>query len=77
MASNRLKKSILGVLALCTALLMTAGLGHAAKGKPAPDAFTDADLQRELMSYSDRYAAVLAQAVDDVERLSPSPRRAG
>jgi hypothetical protein len=34
---------------------------------------TSAELQLELMSYADRYAATVAQAVDDVERMDVAP----
>jgi hypothetical protein len=56
------------------ALWMISGAVHAAK-KQTPDvaAFTNIDLQLELMSYADRYAAEVAQAADDVERLGPPP----
>jgi hypothetical protein len=53
---------------------MTSVVGHTAK-KPKPDEYvvTEAELQLELMSYADRYAAVAAQVIDDVERLAPPP----
>jgi hypothetical protein len=48
--------------------------------KPKPNAYvmTAAELQLELMSYADRYAAVVTQAIDDVERMDipPEVRRA-
>jgi hypothetical protein len=61
-------------LALVVAISMASAAGYAAKKKTVdPNIFTEADLQLELMSYGDRYAAVLAQALDDVERLEPPP----
>ena len=60
-------------------ILVVAGAGHAGK-KQTPDAYvvTGAELQLDLMSYGDRYAAVAAQVLDDVERLAvpPETRRA-
>ena len=61
-------------LALSAAILTSFGVGHAAKGKTSDEhVYTDVDLQLELMNYADRYAAVTAQAGDDVERLGPPP----
>jgi hypothetical protein len=77
MACNRINRSL--CLVLCAAIILMSTAGHAAKKKKTdPDVFTEADLQLELMSYGDRYAAVLAQAIDDVERLdfTPEVRRA-
>lgn len=74
MARNGLDRSIFFALVLGAALWMISGVVHAAKRQTADEAaFTDVDLQLELMSYADRYAAVLAQAIDDVERLGPPP----
>jgi len=71
-ARKRINRSL--SLALGAAILMVCGVGHAAK-KPKPDVYvlTEAELQLELMSYADRYAAVVAQIIDDVERLGPPP----
>jgi len=53
---------------------MVSGVGHAAKKQKSDEyVLTEAELQLELMSYADRYAAVAAQAIDDVERLGPPP----
>jgi len=72
MVRKRINRSL--SLALGAAILMVCGVGHAAK-KPKPDVYvlTEAELQLELMSYADRYAAVVAQIIDDVERLGPPP----
>jgi hypothetical protein len=72
MPRNRVDRSI--SLALGAAILLAAGVGHAAK-KQKQDEYvvTEAELQLELMSYADRYAAVVAQVIDDVERLGPPP----
>jgi len=74
MARTRISRSLSLGLALGAAILMVSGVGHAAK-KQKPDEYvvTEAELQLELMSYADRYAAVVAQVIDDVERLGPPP----
>jgi hypothetical protein len=61
-------------LAFGAAIVMVTGAGHAAK-KPKPDAYvvTEAELQLDLMSYADRYAAVVVQAFEDAERMGPPP----
>jgi hypothetical protein len=41
--------------------------------KESEYAVTEAELQADLMSYADRYAAISAQAVDDVNQLEPAP----
>lgn len=74
MPRNKTNRSLPLGLAFGVAILMVSGDGHTAK-KPKPDEYvvTAAELQLELMSYADRYAAVAAQAIDDVERLGPPP----
>ena len=61
MARKRINRSLSLGLALGAAILMVSGLGHAGK-KQKPDEYvvTEAELQLELMSYADRYAAVVA-----------------
>ena len=61
-------------MAFCAAILMVSGTGNAAK-KEKPDEYfvTEAELQLELMSFADRYAAVAVQALDDSERMGSSP----
>jgi hypothetical protein len=74
MPRKRIDRSLSIALTLGVAILMVSGIGHAAK-KQKQDEYvvTEAELQLELMSYADRYAAVLAQVIDDVERLGPPP----
>ncbi len=68
------------ILLICIAVLVTvSGTGDAAKKKVSQQyVLTAAELQLELMSYADRYAATVVQAAEDVERLefSPEMRRA-
>jgi hypothetical protein len=72
MARKRIDRSI--SLALGVVILMVSGAGHAAKQKKTDEyVVTEAELQLELMSYADRYAAVVAQVIDDVERMGPPP----
>lgn len=60
------------VLPVVVALSMQPGTSWAAKKqRQAETVITEAELQLELMSYADRYAASVAQAIDDVERLDP------
>ena len=72
MQRKRLNRSL--SLAVGAAIVLTSAVGQTAK-KKIPDTYvvTEAELQLELMSYADRYAAVVAQVVDDVERLGPPP----
>ena len=65
---------ILLALALGVAILMVSGVGHAGKKqKDEVYVMTAAELQLELMSYGDRYASIVAQALDDSERMGSSP----
>ena len=65
---------ILLALALGVAILMVSGVGHTAKKQKVDEyVVTEAELQLELMSYADRYAAVVVQAFEDVERMGPPP----
>jgi hypothetical protein len=74
MARKRINRSLSLGLALGAAILMVSGLGHAGKKQKQEEyVVTEAELQLELMSYADRYAAVAAQVIDDVERLGPPP----
>ncbi len=59
------------ILLICIAVLVTvSGTGDAAKKKVSQQyVLTAAELQLELMSYADRYAATVVQASEDVERL--------
>jgi len=74
MPRKRFVRQLAFTMAIGAAILMVSGVGHAAK-KQKPDEYvvTAAELQLELMSYADRYAAVAAQVVDDVERMGPPP----
>ncbi len=74
MARKRINRSLPLGLALGAAILMVCGVGHAAKQKKTVEyVVTEAELQLELMSYADRYAAVVTQVIDDVEWLGPPP----
>jgi len=65
---------ILLALALGVAILMVSGVGHTAKKQKVDEyVVTEAELQLELMSYGDRYASIVAQALDDSERMGSSP----
>ena len=72
MQRKRLNRSL--CLAVGAAIVLTSAAGQAAK-KKTPDTFvlTEAELQLELMSFADRYASVVVQALEDVERMGPPP----
>jgi hypothetical protein len=72
MQRKKLNRSL--CLAVGAAIVLTSAIGHAAKKKTSDTyVVTEAELQLELMSYADRYAAVAAQALEDVERMGPPP----
>jgi hypothetical protein len=74
MSRKKFDRQLALTLTLGGAILMVSGVGHAAKKQKSDEyVLTEAELQLELMSYADRYAAVAAQAIDDVERLGPPP----
>ena len=72
MARKRINRSL--SVALGVAILMVSGVGQAGK-KQKQDEYvvTEAELQLELMSFADRYASVIVQAFEDVERMGPPP----
>jgi hypothetical protein len=75
--SNR--RRVISVVAGLAVLATSCATSEAAKKKDSQQyVLTSAELQLELMSYADRYAAVVAQAIDDVERMDvpPEVRRA-
>jgi hypothetical protein len=64
------------ILILGVSLAAAGSNPAAAKAKkeaPEEYAFTEAELQLELMNYGDRFAAVIAQGLEDSERLGPPP----
>ena len=70
---------VIGLMACLAVLVIACATSEAAKKKDSQQyVLTSAELQLELMSYADRYAAVVAQAIDDVERMDvpPEVRRA-
>jgi hypothetical protein len=77
---RRKTRRLFGAITVCVAVLVAAcATSEAAKKKDSQQyVLTSAELQLELMSYADRYAAVVAQAIDDVERMDvpPEVRRA-
>jgi hypothetical protein len=72
MAHQRTNRTL--CFALGVAVVLASTVGYAAKKpKPVEYVVTEAELQLELMSYADRYAAVVVQALEDVERMGPPP----
>ena len=46
----------------------------AAKDKKKGYVMTEVELQSELMSYADRFASIITQALEDFETLNPKPQ---
>ncbi len=46
----------------------------AKKDKPKGFVMTEVELQSELMSYADRFASIITQALEDYETLNLRPR---
>jgi hypothetical protein len=62
------------VSACVATIFLVSGVGQAAKKQKTEEyLLTEPELQLELMSYADRYASVVVQALEDVERLDPPP----
>ena len=53
-------------------LLIAQSFSFAAKKKDY--VMTEVELQSELMSYADRFASIITQALEDFETLNPKPQ---
>ena len=75
MGHRKTHRLVIGFVAGLAVLVTACATSEAAKKKDSQQyVLTSAELQLELMSYADRYAAVVAQAIDDVEQIEPSAR---
>ena len=63
------------LVSVCVAtIFLVSGVGQAAKKQKTEEyLLTEPELQLELMSYADRYASVVVQALEDAERMDPPP----
>ena len=76
MISNHPSHRILKVFFLtlvCFLIAQTFGFA-AKKDKKKGYVMTEAELQSELMSYADRFASIITQALEDSETLTPQPQ---
>jgi Mg2+ and Co2+ transporter CorA len=74
MFRKRTRWSVRLVSACVAAIFLASGVGQAAKKQKSEEyLLTEPELQLELMSYADRYAAVVVQALEDAERMDPPP----
>ena len=64
--------AIVATLLLSSATL--AAKGNKKKSKKGEYAVSESELQADLMSYADRFTAIAAQAIDDVNQLEPTPQ---
>ena len=70
-------RSLMSLLLCCLALVLTGTAVYGAKERDKTQTSeyrtTQIELQSELMSFSDRFGAILGQAVIDVEAQTPNP----
>ena len=76
MIFNRITNRLLTLFFLtlmCFLIAQTFGFA-AKKDKKKGYVMTEAELQSELMSYADRFASIVTQAMEDFETLNPQPQ---
>ena len=74
MIFNRTPNRLLTVFFLtlmCFLIVQT--FSFAAKDKKKGYVMSEVELQSELMSYADRFASIITQALEDFETLNPKP----
>jgi len=71
MSSTKIRRAT--TLIVVGTLLFSSVAVAGKRAKKAEYTLTEADLQADLMSYADRYASIVAQAIDDVRELEPPP----
>ena len=69
-------RRILIVLFLTVIFFLTTQTFSSAAKKDKQKGFvmTEVELQSELMSYADRFASIITQALEDFETLNPNPQ---
>jgi len=76
MFTSRKLRYLIGVGLLASfSLLLINEAGYAAKKDKNKESYvmTEAELQSQVMSFADRFAAIIAQAFDEYDAKSPSP----
>ena len=75
MIFNRTPNRLLTVFLLTLmCFLIAQSFSFAAKDKKKGYVMTEVELQSELMSYADRFASIITQALEDFETLNPKPQ---
>jgi hypothetical protein len=70
--SNTRNRIFIAIISVLVILLMVPAFSFAAKKKDY--VMTEVELQSELMSYADRFASIMTQALEDFETLNPKPQ---
>jgi hypothetical protein len=75
--SIKLRNSISRGLIVMLSIFFITDAGHSAKKKKKKDEFvmTEAELQSRVMGFSDRFAAIISQALEDYDEQRPHPDR--
>jgi hypothetical protein len=69
--SNTRNRIFIAIISALTILLTVSAFSFAAKKDYV---MTEVELQSELMSYADRFASIITQALEDFETLNPNPQ---
>ena len=70
--SNTRNRIFIAIISALVILLTVPAFSLAAKKKDY--VMTEVELQSELMSYADRFASIITQALEDFETLNPKPQ---
>ncbi len=70
--SNTRNRIFIAIISVLVILLTVPAFSFAAKKKDY--VMTEVELQSELMSYADRFASIMTQALEDFETLNPKPQ---
>ena len=70
--SNTRNRIFIAIISALVILLTVPAFSFAAKKKDY--VMTEVELQSELMSYADRFASIITQALEDYETLNPPPQ---
>ena len=73
--SNTRNRIFIAIISVLVILLTVPAFSFAAKkDKKKGYVMTEVELQSELMSYADRFASIMTQALEDFETLNPKPQ---